>query len=130
VCRARASSHPRFHDGAGARRARPRAGRDGVVALIAQLLHDDAVLYTDGGGKRSAALRPIYGKDKILRFVAGLAAKGRALPERIDRTRINGLHGFVMQGAEGVETLALEIDGDRIVALYGVRNPDKLRHLS
>jgi len=88
------------------------------------------VFYTDGGGKRSAALNPIYGKAKILRFVAGLAAKGRALPERIDRARINGLHGFVMQGSEGVETLALEIDGDRIVALYGIRNPDKLRHLS
>jgi len=102
----------------------------GDVAAIAQLLHDDAVLYTDGGGKRSAARKPIYGKDKILRFIVGLAAKGRALPERIDRARINGLHGFVMQGAEGVETLALEIDGDRIVALYGVRNPDKLRHLS
>jgi len=102
----------------------------GDVAAIAQLLHDDAVFYTDGGGKRSAALNPIYGKAKILRFVAGLAAKGRALPERIDRARINGLHGFVMQGSEGVETLALEIDGDRIVALYGIRNPDKLRHLS
>jgi RNA polymerase sigma-70 factor, ECF subfamily len=102
----------------------------GDVAAIAQLLHDDAVLYTDGGGKRLAALKPIYGKEKILRFIVGLAAKGRGLPERIDRARINGLHGFVMWGSEGVETLALEFDGDRLVAIYMVRNPDKLRHLS
>jgi RNA polymerase sigma-70 factor (ECF subfamily) len=107
------------------------AMQTGDLAAIAQLLHDDAVFYTDGGGKRSAALNPLYGKDKILRFVAGLAAKGRAqVPERIDHVRINGLHGFIVHTTEGIETLALEIDGDRVIALYGVRNPDKLRHLS
>jgi len=106
------------------------AMQTGDLAAIAQLLHDDAVFYTDGGGKRSAALNPIFGKDKILRYVVGLAAKGRTIPERIDRVRINGLHGFVMHGVEGIETLALEVDGNQIVALYTVRNPDKLRHLS
>ena len=40
------------------------------------------------------------------------------------------LPGFVVHGAEGIETLSLEIDGDLIVAIYGIRNPDKLRHLS
>jgi RNA polymerase sigma-70 factor (ECF subfamily) len=107
------------------------AMQTGDLASIAQFLHDDAVFYTDGGGKRSAALNPLYGKDKILRFIAGLAAKGRAvIPDRVDHVRINGLHGFIIRTPEGIETLSLEIDGDRIVAMYGVRNPDKLRHLS
>jgi RNA polymerase sigma-70 factor (ECF subfamily) len=44
--------------------------------------------------------------------------------------QINGIPGFVMRGDKGLETLALEISGGRIVALYGVRNPDKLRHLA
>ena len=131
MCRARASSHPRFHDGAGARRARPRAGRDGVVALIAQLLHDDAVLYTDGGGKRSAALRPIYGKDKILRFIAGVSTKGPIpRPDQIERAPINGLPGVIVRTEQGVETMAIDVRDGKIAAIYIVRNPDKLRHLS
>jgi RNA polymerase sigma-70 factor (ECF subfamily) len=50
--------------------------QSGNLPALAQLLADDAVLYTDGGGKRNAALNPIYGRDKILRFVGGLAGKG------------------------------------------------------
>src|SRR6185312_1232826 len=38
----------------------------GDVATLANLLAEDAVFYTDGGGKRRAALNPIYGRDKIL----------------------------------------------------------------
>ena len=103
----------------------------GDVAALAQLLHDDAVFYSDGGGKRAAALKPLHGKDKILRLITGLTAKGLAeIPERIDQVRINGLHGFIVHNSHGIETLSLEIDGDRVVAIYSVRNPDKLRHLS
>jgi RNA polymerase sigma-70 factor (ECF subfamily) len=103
----------------------------GDLAGLTRVLAADAVLYTDGGGKRNAALNPIYGRDKILRFVAGLAGKG-LLPDPLQArpARINGLPGFVIRTAEGVETLALEVSGDHIVAIYGVRNPDKLGHLA
>ena len=102
----------------------------GDVEGLSRLLADDAVLYTDGGGKRSAALNPIFGRDRIVRFFTGLANKRGAIwPHRIDRVQINGLPGFVLHSVEGLETVALEVSGDRIVALYGVRNPDKLRHL-
>ncbi len=103
----------------------------GDLEGIARLLADDAVFYTDGGGKRLAALNPIYGKDKILRFLVGAAKKGGLLhPAEIERVQINGMPGFVFRREEGVETLSLDIANDRIVALYGIRNPDKLRHLS
>lgn len=103
----------------------------GDLDAIARLLADDAVFYSDGGGKRLAALNPIYGKAKILRFLAGVSTK-RTLPslDEIERTQLNGLPGFVLRTDEGVETLALEIAGDEIVALYAVRNPDKLGHLA
>ena len=102
----------------------------GDLAALAQLLADDAVFYTDGGGKRSAALNPIYGKAKILRFLAGLAAKQRLPdPAAAAPAQINGLPGFVIRTDEGLETLAFETSGDHIAAIYGVRNPDKLRHL-
>lgn len=102
----------------------------GDVAAIAKLLADDAVLYTDGGGKRTAALNPIYGKDKILRFLVGVSGKrGLPAPSDIDRVQINGLPGFVIELGGELETFALEIAGDQIVAIYGVRNPDKLHHV-
>jgi RNA polymerase sigma-70 factor (ECF subfamily) len=99
----------------------------GDLAAIAQLLAEDAVFYSDGGGKRRAALNPIYGRAKILRFFAGVAR--RRGPSELRRATINGLPGFVIHGAEGVETLALEISGEHIVAVYAIRNPDKLRHV-
>ena len=103
----------------------------GDVGALTHLLAEDAVLYSDGGGKRSAALNPLVGKDKIIRFFTGLARK-QMYPEvlRVDRVLINGLPGFVIHTDEGVETIAFEIAGDQIAALYAVRNPDKLRHLA
>ena len=98
---------------------------------LAKLLADDAVFYSDGGGKRLAALNPIFGRAKILRFLAGVSSKrGVPAPDQVERTTINGLPGFVMRTSEGVETLALEISNDQIVAIYAIRNPDKLRHLA
>ena len=49
---------------------------------------------------------------------------------RLESTTLNGLPGFVFHTAEGTETLALDSAGGVIVAIYSIRNPDKVRHLS
>lgn len=103
----------------------------GDVTSLTELLAEDAVFYSDGGGKRHAALKPIFGRDRILRFIRGVSKKRIApTPASARVVRINGLPGFVVRDADGVETLALETSGDFIVAIYAVRNPDKLQHLS
>jgi RNA polymerase sigma-70 factor, ECF subfamily len=103
----------------------------GDLPALAQLLADDAVFYSDGGGKRNAALNPLYGRDKILRFLAGLAGKGWWPDDlRIEPAQINGDRGFLLRSGDDVDTLALDVSGDRIAALYIVRNPDKLRHVA
>lgn len=102
----------------------------GDVPRLTQLLAEDAVLHTDGGGKRLAALNPIRGRDKIIRFFVGLARK-RALPtlRSVHQVRINGMPGFIIVDDQGqVETLALDFRDGRIAAMYIVRNPDKLAH--
>ncbi|HVU52897.1 MAG TPA: sigma-70 family RNA polymerase sigma factor [Polyangia bacterium] len=108
------------------------AAASGDVAGLARVLADDAVLYTDGGGKRRAALNPIAGKDHIVRFYEGIKIKsgGAFSAERVEAATLNGLPGFVFHTAEGAETVAVEVEGGRIVAIYAVRNPDKVRHLS
>jgi hypothetical protein len=50
-----------------------------------------AVLYSDGGGKRAAALNPIRGANRILRFFAGVARKDPALAAMAARpATVNG----------------------------------------
>jgi RNA polymerase sigma-70 factor (ECF subfamily) len=102
-----------------------------IRALI-RLLADDAVLYTDGGGKRVAALNPIRGADKIARFFEGVARKNAALATIGARPAIvNGMAGFVLHEDDGsIDTMAFEHRDGRIVAIYVVRNPDKLQHVS
>jgi RNA polymerase sigma-70 factor, ECF subfamily len=107
------------------------AAQNGDTATLTKLLAEDAVLYSDGGGKRVAALNPIYGADKILRFLAGITRKNPALSSmQVRPATVNGLAGFVLREDDGaIDTLAFEHDGSRIVAIYVVRNPEKLRHV-
>ena len=93
------------------------------------VLAEDAVLYSDGGGKRTAALNPIIGRDKIIRFASGRRAK-EFVPLAVERVRINGQPGFVLRQTDGPETMAFEIANGVITAIYDVRNPDKLAHLN
>jgi RNA polymerase sigma-70 factor (ECF subfamily) len=102
----------------------------GDVRDFAQLLADDAVLYADGGGRRAAVLEPVQGKQSILSLFAAIAAQRRLLQrDQLERVSINGLPGFVIHAEDGVQTTAFEVKDDQIVALYTVRNPEKLRHL-
>jgi len=102
------------------------------TAQITSLLAEDVVLYSDGGGKAAAALNPIYGADKVMRFAAGVMAKfGPAEGFAIEPTEINGAPGFLLRAAEGLHSaLTVESDGARISAIYLVRNPDKLARIA
>lgn len=108
------------------------AAASGDVDGFARLLAEDAVYYADGGGKRRAALNPIVGKQRIVQFYAGLLAKGTGsfTARRAEAVTLNGLPGFLFQTAEGIETMTVEVANGAIVAVYQVRNPDKVGHLS
>ena len=108
------------------------AAATGDVNGLARLLAEDAVWYSDGGGKRAAALKPIVGKDRILRFYEGIRAKGSTAFGffHAQPVTLNGLPGFVFETTDGIETVAFETANGLIVALYAVRNPDKVRHLA
>jgi RNA polymerase sigma-70 factor (ECF subfamily) len=107
------------------------ASRSGDAAALARLLAEGAVLHTDGGGKRLAALNPIFGRDKIIRFLVATTAKAEGLAAvAIRPAQVNGLPGFIATWPDGsIQTAALEIAGGVITAIYSVVNPDKLRHL-
>ena len=108
------------------------AAASGDAQALLALFAEDAVLYTDGGGKKAAALNPIFGAERIARFFAGIARKNAAAGHSDFRpAAINGLPGFVVRELDGsIATVAIEPRDGRIGALYLVRNPDKLRHVS
>ena len=102
----------------------------GDVSRLAGMLREDAIALTDGGGRKTAALNPIKGADKIARFFVSLAAKNTDRNVRIEPTVINGILGALIYIDGKVDhSVSMAIDGERIAAIYIVRNPDKLRHV-
>ena len=108
------------------------AAATGNAKGLAQLLAKDAALYSDGGGKVNAAMRPILGGERIAQFlVAVLRAHPPPADVRVRYTHVNGLPGFVIETGDGIlQTDAFDIRDGKIVAIYSVRNPDKLKHLT
>ena len=109
------------------------ASHTGNLAQLETLLADDVVLHADGGGKRPAAAIPITGRPSVTKFLARLARLWAAQDGRSRLQRyavINGLPGYVTRESDGLlQTTALQIENDRIVAIYVMRNPDKLGRL-
>ncbi|WP_213979971.1 sigma-70 family RNA polymerase sigma factor [Sphingomonas sp. dw_22] len=107
------------------------ASRSGDMAGLRSLLAADVSLYSDGGGKVHAGLRPIHGVDDMIKLHASLARFFAKDMSRVVRYGlINGLPGFVTIEPGGVlQTTALAIGEAGIEAIYVMRNPDKLGHL-
>lgn len=102
----------------------------GDVSRLAGLLRADAIAFTDGGGRKTAALNPIMGADKIGRFFSGVMKKNLGSEIRIEPAMINGSVGAVLYLDNEIDSImSMAIDGERIAAIYIVRNPDKLRHM-
>ena len=95
---------------------------DGLVRLLA----DDVVIYTDGGGKVAAALRPLEGTSRASRFLLGVFKKAPATARAL-RVQVNGQAGLAFfDGETLIAVWTLDVVGDRIRRGYLIRNPDKL----
>lgn len=107
------------------------AARRNDIEGLKAVLAADAVMITDGGGKRKAALRPLVGADDIARLIQGLIWRGAIpLAGQIRFARINGAFGVVLRDDEDVATIAFEPgEGGKLAAIYMVRNPEKLAHV-
>jgi RNA polymerase sigma-70 factor, ECF subfamily len=92
------------------------------------VLHADAELVADGGGKAAAATRPVLGADRIAKFMLGYASKVHWSESDFQLVTINGAPGLLMRHPiSGDGTYSFDIADGRIRAIFVVRNPDKLR---
>jgi RNA polymerase sigma-70 factor (ECF subfamily) len=93
-------------------------------------LAEDVMWCSDAGGKVPGALRPVAGRDKVMRLISGLTKKGMAGIRAVRTAQINGSPGFIIERDSGdVFTLAFDFRDGLIANIYLVINPDKLRHL-
>jgi len=101
----------------------------GDLAGLESVLAADITLWSDGGGKVNAARLPIYGADKVARFLLGILAKAPAdLAAR--PAWVNGAPGLVIYAGGVAQTvLVIDVGEARIQAIRVVVNPDKLGHI-
>jgi RNA polymerase sigma-70 factor (ECF subfamily) len=99
---------------------------DGDLPGLINILADDVTLWADGGGRVTAAVRPILGQDKVYRFLSHIAD---ILPAttRVERKTINGGLGIlVADGDRPISLISFDFKDDRIHAIFVVVNPEKL----
>ncbi len=99
----------------------------GDLSGLLSMLSDDVVVWTDGGGKVRAAMRPVVGPHRSSRFLVNVAKKGHGMPQA---AVLNGQPAtlFVEDGAVAA-AVVLDIMEGMIVGVRVVTNPDKLEHL-
>ncbi|WP_435769710.1 sigma-70 family RNA polymerase sigma factor [Nocardioides sp. SYSU DS0651] len=96
------------------------------IEALVRLLDPAVTAVADGGGVVSAEVLPIVGAQQVARVLLDVAARAPAmvLAERV----VNGQPGLVaLEGGATATVFAFDVRGDRIVRIWAVRNPDKLR---
>jgi len=107
------------------------AAAGGDMEALLDMLAPDVVFHGDGGGKAQAIARPLAGRERVMRLIAGIFRRGRFVGTSLRLAWVNGQPGAVLYDAEGrvVTVVELEVAGGVVQALHAVVNPDKLGHL-
>lgn len=131
---------PRFREEARAKRDLVgrflAALRDGDAEGLTSVLAEDVGLWSDGGGKVSAARRPVFGRDHVVQVMIGIRRTAPALGYDLEQVGlqivdVNGEPAIAMRVAGRVDSVyAFEFGDGSITALRIIRNPDKLRYIS
>jgi RNA polymerase sigma-70 factor, ECF subfamily len=97
---------------------------------LLELLAPDSAWTSDGGGKARAMRRVLRGADKLARFGANIYRK-YIHDLTFKAVVVNGEPGqAVFYRGELFSVTTLRTDGQKILDVFTVMNPDKLRHVS
>ncbi|GAB6551078.1 sigma-70 family RNA polymerase sigma factor [Bacillus mobilis] len=95
-----------------------------------EVLKTDAIFKSDGGGKVTTAINPIYSADKIIRLLFGIAKR---LTEEytVEFKKVNGAPGVIVSLNNKVTyVLSFAFEDEKISNIYMMVNPEKLMHLN
>ncbi|GGT58354.1 DNA-directed RNA polymerase sigma-70 factor [Streptomyces kurssanovii] len=102
------------------------AAREGDLAGLEKLLAEDVTWWSDGGGKVTAARRPLVGRETVMRFLAGGAQRFEGGLD-LAVAEVNGAPALVAHAAEQLIAVAsFELRESVIAQVRVVVNPDKL----
>ena len=104
------------------------AAATGDMEGLLTMLAPDATWTADGGGKASAARRPVVGAERVAAAVIGVFRLGQKLPDvRIETAICNSAPAVVVYSGDHLEGVFLvEIIDGKITHFYAIRNPEKL----
>lgn len=105
----------------------------GDLNAVMELLAPEVTAWSDGGGKVTAARRPLYGADHVARWLLGMLAKPSLQAVTLEPARVNGEESvvFVYQGvACAALTYDLDAGDGRVVNLRLQVNPEKVAGLA
>lgn len=101
----------------------------GNTTKLLELVSENVVLYSDGGGKVKAAQVPLVGVEQVLKLHQN-ALKMHAGKFTVSFLMVNGLPGIRLRLDEGIQYVySFAYRDQKIEAIYTVANPEKLRHL-
>ncbi|WP_274914143.1 RNA polymerase sigma factor SigJ [Streptomyces sp. WZ-12] len=105
----------------------------GDFDALLTVLDPEVVWRADGGGKVSAARRPVLGREKVARYVWGIVTRKFAPGSmRLAVREVNGALGVVFADTSGAYpsgVFAFTVHDGLITEVDAVINPDKLGHL-
>lgn len=104
----------------------------GDFEALLSVLDPEVIWRSDGGGKVSAARRPVLGREKVARYVQGLVTRGAQREGlRVALAEVNGATGLVFVDPAGEQSgvFAFTVHAGQITEVDAVINPDKLAHL-
>ncbi|MFD0277998.1 RNA polymerase sigma-70 factor [Kitasatospora sp. NPDC127111] len=103
----------------------------GDLNAVMALLAPDVTAWSDGGGKVTAARRPLHGLDAVARWMLGVLAKPELQGMAMESAQINGEEGILFtMGGHPVGALCYDLSEGRIQNLRFQVNPDKLAGLA
>jgi len=107
-----------------------RACATGDMSGLLGLLSEDIIAYSDGGGKAGVARKPIFGPNKVARFMLAVLRK---MPATLAYTfgTVNGqsaVIGYV--DGQPYNVILLDVAEGRIRRIYSILNPEKLKRIT
>lgn len=103
------------------------ATMDGDLAGLEQVLTEDVVTWSDGGGKATAARRPVVGRDNVARFFARLAESPRARTATLGTAEVNDEPAILLYEHGALTGVLVPVSREgRISGVHAILNPDKL----
>lgn len=106
------------------------AAMSGNLEELHELMTDDIVAYSDGGGRAVAAIIPLVGKERVSTVLLHLLKK-ETEPLQYDWRGINGEPALVFSNSAGIHSVhSVSVKDGKLHRIYTMRNPDKLRHVA